>query len=447
MRISLFMALILNIGSVVAQHGDTKTNHKIVDYLKEGHLSGQIRNFTMTTINSGSLNDYIANAIGASIHYETADWKGFKVGLNGLFVYKTFSNDLLEIDTLVGKSASYELQLFDLEHPGNYTDLDRLEELYIDYNHQHWNATIGKMEIETPIVNKHDGRMKPKVFLGIKSEYDSDKFGLFLGWFWKASPRSITHWYNIGDAIGLYNNGCLPDGSPAEYHEHISSKGLGILGIRHAITSKVNVEYWNYHLDNISNTILINPAYDDSTWYFGMMYLNQMAIRHGGNENVEHTFYNPSLKTNGVSAQIGYTINKHEFEISGTHIFKGGTFIFPRELGMDPFYTFISRSQMEGSGNSTALTLRYKYSNKKLQIGTYWNRMLLSNNLTHNKYDIPSYDQFNFDLSYKFSKELEGLEMRFLYVIRNSIWKNTTNQQTFNKVDFNQFNLVFNFNF
>lgn len=447
MRIVLLILFFIPFNEAISQHSDTTKIHKIVDFFKEGHLSGQIRNFTMSTINSGSLNDYIANAIGASIHYETAEWKGIKFGLNGLFVYKTFSNNLLEIDTLVGKPASYELQLFDIEHLGNYNDLDRLEELYIHYSYKNWNTTLGKMEIETPIVNKHDGRMKPKVFLGLKSEYRSDKFGIFGGWFWKASPRSTTHWYNIGDAIGLYNNGCLPDGSNAEYHEHISSKGLGIFGLKHNLNSRIEVEYWNYHLENISNTLLINPSYDDSTWYFGLMYLNQVPMKSGGSENIEHTFHNPSLSTNALSARIGYSIKKHGIQINGTHVFKKGAFIFPRELGMDPFYTFISRSQIEGAGNSTAFTLGYKFSNKNLQIGIYWNRMLMSSDLRYNKYDIPSYDQFNFDFNYKFSKKLIGLEMKFLYVWRNSIWKNITPTQVFNKVNFHQFNLIFNYNF
>ncbi len=429
-------------------HGEDSTRtSKVVDFFKQGHFSGQIRSFTMSTINDGELSDYVASAIGASVHYETKEWKRLKIGLNGLFVYKAFSNDLLELDTLVGKSSKYELQLFDIEHPGNYTDLDRLEELYIDYNHNHWNATIGKMEIETPIINKHDGRMKPKVFLGAKLQYSSDHLNLFGGWFSKASPRSITHWYGIGDVIGLYNNGCLPDGSPAEYHHYISSKGLGILGTELKVKSRVHLKLWNYYLDNISNTVLVNPYYEDSSFYVGMMYVNQTGINNGGSDILERTYFNPTLKTHILSGRFGYTYTHHTIQLSASHVFEGGSFVFPREIGMDPLYTFISRSQMEGFGNSSAFTLGYEYQKKNWNLGAYWNATKVDKDLSYNKYDIPSYHQFNLDFKYAFPNTLQGLEMRFLYVYRKAMTDDISYSQAFNKVDFNQFNLIFNFNF
>ncbi len=450
-RLVLILLVIVSCKIAFANEEDSlkahKGPHKVLDFFRQGHLSGQIRNFTMSTINDGPLNDYLANAIGASIHYETKQWRGLKLGLNGLFVYKGFSNDLLAIDSLAEKPSNYELQLFDIEHPGNYNDLDRLEELYVNYQFKDLNVRLGKMEIETPIVNKHDGRMKPKVFMGARAKYEMDGKYFFAGWFTKASPRSITHWYSIGESIGLYNNGCLPDGNPAEYHQKISSDGLGIMGTKLKVLKGFNLSLWDYYIENVSNTALVNPYFEDSSVYIGVMYLNQTGIKHGGNENFHSTYYNNQGNTHVISARIMYKQFKHRIQLNASHIFEGSKFIFPRELGMDPLYTFISRSQMEGFGNASAYTLAYVYEHKNLLCSTHLNKMKVSKDFEHNKYDIPSYWQFNLDLKYHFLKLMEGLDFRVLYIYRWTNDKEISAKQIFNKVNFHQFNLILNFNF
>ena len=421
---------------------------KFVEYFKRGHLSGQIRNFTMVTVNNKALSDYHANAIGASIHFETLPYKGFSVGLNGLFVYRMFSNDLLENDAISGTASNYEMQLFDIEHKGNFNDLDRLEELYLKYNHKNLTFFAGKMEIETPLVNMHDGRMKPKVFSGLKGNLLLHQTEFTAAWFNKASPRSTTHWYKIEDAIGLYSNGLLANGNPAHYHEHLSSKGLGILGVENNRIKHTNISIWNYHLDNISNTSMLKVDVNkDSSFYSGFIYLNQFPLNNGGAAESTYTYHTPSDKTHAFSTRLGYHFNWMDVQLNATHITASGKFIFPREFGVDPFYTFISRSQIEGLGNSTALGISGIKKIKSLEINCHWNRMLTTSNMRLNKYNLPSYDQFNLDLTYHFHKKLDGLDLRFLYVYRRAINRNLSLVEMHNTVNFNQINLIANFNF
>ena len=113
MRILLvFIPIFLRV-TVSAQSPPEDKN--LLHYFSNGELSGQIRDFTMSTINAGELDDYYANAIGASIHYETLPFKGFSVALNGIFVYRVFSNDILAIDTIAQDHSQYELQLFNIK--------------------------------------------------------------------------------------------------------------------------------------------------------------------------------------------------------------------------------------------------------------------------------------------------------------------------------------------
>lgn len=448
MRLSVvaFFALFSFVG--LSSEGDsTKVKNGILRFFLEGKVHGNIRNFTMSTLNSGDLSDYYANAMGASLHYETASFHGFKVGLNGIFIYRLFSSDLNALDSITGKTSKYERQLFDLEHPGNYGDLDRLEELYVEYHHKGMNVTLGKMEIESPMVNIHDGRMKPKVFSGVWGEQKVHHFDVHAGWFLRASPRSTTHWYTIQEAIGIYNNGCLEDGATANYHHHIQSAGLGVFGFNWK-KNGISIDAWDYVIDNVSNSTLFKIDYEkDSSWRAGIMYLNQFALHNGGSDFEQHTFHRKGEVTNGISVRLGYDFKGFEVIGAGTYLFNTGRYLFPREFGVDPFYTFMSRSQLEGFGDALALKVGVTKQYKHIKFKADWNRVMVSNDLRQNKYNIPSYDQYNLDLEYAFHGKLKGLKARLLYVYRDALGSISDVLQQFNKVDFHQFNLILNFHF
>lgn len=354
-----------------AQHHEQNDPGKnnLLHYFKHGHMSGQVRSFTMASTNADNLNDYNASSIGASIHFETLPIKGFSAGFNGLFVYRVFSNSLNANDPRVNQGSAYEIQLFDVEHRGNYTDLDRLEELYIKYQSNKLKIMFGKMEMHSPMVNPHDGRMKPKVFSGGKIQYTFKELSLHGAYFTKASPRSTTHWYSINDAIGIYNNGYLPDGTHAHYHGSLQSSGLGIVGVESNKKRKLQIKVWEYYLDNISNTSLVQlEHHSDSSFFGGLMYLNQRAINNGGSIDQEFAFYNSSCQTDAFSARIGMHFKPFTVQINATRILDSGKFLFPREFGVDPFYTFISRSQIEGYGDATSTGISLFKTIKKTNI-------------------------------------------------------------------------------
>lgn len=402
----------------------------------------------MATVNQNHLRDYYTNAIGASIHYETLPFKGFSLGLNGIFVYGTFGNDLLAIDSNTGQFSRYEIQLFDIEHKGNYTDLDRLEELYIKYESEHFRAMYGKVEIETPLVNKHDGRMKPKVFSGFTSSYFLKSNKYTLAWFNKASPRSTTHWYKIEDAIGLYESGYLSDSVKAHYHDNITSRGLGIFGIQTDTTAKFKLNIWNYYLDNISNTVLSKlDINNDTGFYAGAMYLFQDAIGNGGSEINEHKYHISEHQTHVLSGRCGWHLGAYDVHLSATHVLHTGMFLFPREFGVDPTYTFLPRSQIEGQQGASSFGLMVKRKIKEVEVKLDWNHMSTKEETEYNKYRQPSYNQFNVDCSYAFSNNLSGLNLRLLYVFRSAQDEGLSLEQKFNQVNFHQINLVANFDF
>lgn len=196
--LSVLMALFVAF-RFFANEPDTLKQHNILEAFHHGHLKGQIRDYTMLTLNNGGGDDFFTQAIGASLHYETARFYGFSMGLKGMFIHRVFSNDITD--------ARFERQLYDLENPTNYNELDRLEELYLNYHYRTWNMRFGKMELKSPIVNKHDGRMKPKMFSGISTSFNvKGRHKFHISHISKVTPRSTVEWFNLQDAIGIYNN-------------------------------------------------------------------------------------------------------------------------------------------------------------------------------------------------------------------------------------------------
>ena len=446
MRVLCFLIFSHAISPLFAQDHNEEPK-KLVYYFSNGHFTGQIRDYTMTTVNAGSLRDYYANAIGASIHYETLPFKGVSVGLNGIFVYRAFSNDLLAIDSIANSNSRYEIQLFDVEHQGNYTDLDRLEELYLKYETKKINLMYGKMEVESPLVRLHDGRMKPKVFSGFKIEAHHKSHLLTGAWFNKSSPRSTTHWYTISEAIGLYHNGFDANGQLADYHEQVSSNGLGILGFELNPKPTIQLNLWNYYLDNISNSSLIKLDADrDTGLYVGLLYLFQTPVNNGGNNT--NQFYHPNTEqTNLSSARMGYHFRFCDIQSNFTHIFNSGRYLFPREFGVDPSYTYLPRNQLEGLGNANSFGISGLKKVKDFEIKLDWNRTITDDRALFNKYLQHSYDQINLDCTYSFENKLDGLDLRFLYIYRRALDNDIPLSDQINSLNFIQLNLVANFNF
>lgn len=225
----------------------------------------------------------------------------------------------------------------------------------------------------------------------------------------------------------------------------MSSAGLGVVGYEIEPTDKIQLNAWNYYLDNISNSTLIKVDGDKDRLYGGLMYLYQRPVSRSANSN--HTFQGTTERTNLLSARVGYHFGFCDIRMNATHILNTGRFLFPREFGVDPSYTFIPRSQIEGQGNATSFGLSTSKTIRKINMNFDWNRMLTDKRALYNKYMLPSYDQFNLDCSYAFNRQLDGLELRFLYVYRRAIDRNLPLYKQHNTVNFNQINLVANFNF
>jgi hypothetical protein len=434
---------------------DSDSTHieNVKEFFSRGHVSGHVRYYFMSTYTPGELTDYYANAAGGTIRYQTAKWKGIKLGLGGNFIYNIGSSDLEQHDPLSGRSSRFEKQLFDVTDPGNKYDLDRLEELFINYSNSWVSITLGKHALYTPLVNPQDGRMKPYLVEGLWADIrPSDHWVLHAGYITKMSPRSTVSWYRLEDAMGLYGPGVNPDGTPSDYKDNISTRGMAIAGFAYD-KKNLSVQFWNYYLDNILNAAFTQVEYKYKTWFSGVQYLREDALHSGGSEQSEESYYPVNQTTNMVSFRLGKRIKNFTLSANFTHIFDSGRFLFPREFGREQFYTTIGRGRVEGMGDGQTVMLKGVWvpaRHPELSIEIDAGRTFTPGeaNTELNKYILDSYDQYNLDVKYRFQGIWQGLTIRFLYV-HNRLLEGgySAPELIHNRHNYHHFNLITNIYF
>ncbi len=416
-----------------------------------GSLTGHIRSFFMTTLNEGDLKDYYAQAVGGAIRFETAEFHGFHAGVAGIFTYKTFSSDLQEPDPTTGEISKWEYELFDILDPDNFNDLDRLEELYIQYRFNSGTLSYGKLDIEdTPLLNRSDGRMKPFAFKGTWLDLRlGERTGFTAAWLDRISPRSTVEWFDFNEGIGLTNNGFQPDGTEADYHARQESQGVAFVGLGQDMDDwRLQAYHWYIH--HLNHTSWLELAYQKPNWNWGLQY--SLQIPDGFQKELPYAqrFVQPGENGQVLSSRFSWTPGDWALRAAYTHAFSSGRYLFPRELGRDHFYTSIPRSRLEGFGDADVVTLKGEYRERLpglsgcLTITHIWGPQ--TNSFVFNKYDLDAYWQVNTGVHYRFDGFFEGLRVDLLYIYRENL-NNSQPEVIFNRSNFNQLNLVANFEF
>lgn len=464
--------ILLFLTTTFAQHQET--NEKPVSYkgaknqysdtnsllyaFKTGQHSGHFRSFFMATDNQQGLTDYFAQALGGGLHYNTAVYRGFQFGISGFYIFNVASSNLAKVDTASGQSSRYEIGLFDQENFLNKSDIDRLEELFLKYHFHKIHVTFGRQLINTPFINLQDGRMRPTGVEGLWFTTDKlNKTKLEGGWLYAISPRGSTKWFGVGESIGFYPSGVNPDGSKSNYHEHLESNGVGMLGITHQATKWLKFTIWEMYADNLFNSALFQLDMNkelkaNREMYVSGQFIRQDAINDGGNADQSKTYFSKNGKAMTFGARVGIKSKKYDVSLNFNRITSHGRYLMPREWGRDPFFTFMPRERNEGLGNSTALVLKSSYTIPKSHFKTALAAGYVNNpdvtDAALNKYAFPSYFQINLDVRYTFDKFFKGLDAQFLIASKFAAGETYGNARYIhNKVNLITYNFLLNYHF
>jgi hypothetical protein len=440
-----------------AQTDSSRTRNALWAF-RQGKAQLQMRYFFMETRNEGALPDAYSHALGGGIHYETGSFYGFQAGVGVFSVFNLASSDLTLREPGTGQPNRYEIGQFDLLDPTAKKDMNRLEEAFLRYKWRETSLSFGRMVLKTPFLNPQDGRMRPTAESGFWLESKALKnLDLQAGFLNAISPRSTFKWFRVGDSFGIYPTGLAENGQKSAYARKVQSDFVALLGLQYNWKGKARLRFWDVVIDNVSQTFLLqadNEGVASASWapVWGLQWIRQDQIGNGGNANPALAYVSDGWKSNVFGARLGLRKGKWETSLNYTRITAEGRYLFPREWGRDPFFTFMPRERNEGAGDVHAFVVRSATQLEKAQLrpelGLGYFRMPDVKNARLNKYGMPSYFQLNASLKYEFAGPLKGLETDLLVVYKRLEGETYGNlAYVYNKVNMWQINAVLNWRF
>ena len=437
----------------------------LADAMQNGKVSGQIRYYYLGENEGRDYQDYYGSAIGGHLKYETGKISGFNLGIafyTAHFLATNYSTTSLESEAN-NKNSRYVAGLMDASDP-SVTTITNIGELYLNYKYSKTDIRIGRMKLKAPFMNPEDGRMIPTLEQGawIKSS-DLNGFILQAGYvnaFWN---RSTSKWKSVEKSLGYgYSQAKSPNKANSAYKGQTTTNGVYVASVAYTGVKGLKLQAWDYYLQNIMNVGYLQADYKHKIGNYKFIvagqYINEAEVGNGGNSDATHPEYSyraKDEKSELFGAKIGAGYSGTMLTVAATKVTSQGRFLFPREWGKEPLFTFQKRERTDGSGDATAtlLTLGQDFGVfgvKGLKvlggIGKY-NRVD-AKNFALNKYGVPSYIQGNFDMYYKFSGELKGLSMNYLFARKVATGETYDNANfIFRKNDLNVHNFIVNYNF
>ncbi|SDS15079.1 outer membrane porin, OprD family [Maribacter dokdonensis] len=421
---------------------------------KKGTLSGQWRTYYMMTSNKGELKDFNALATGGKLKYQYNLLENLEIGAALYNSTNLGLQDLTILDPATGRISRYEEGLFDRLDLNNDA-VFLLGELYGKYTWNHHSFALGRMKINTPLINPEDGRMIPTLVQGFWYRFNAEKAKFQLGVLNEIAPRSTGEFFDIGESIGTYPVGRNIYGNTSGYGGNTESDYVLMANAEFKLSKEFSVKVWNQYVDNVFNAVYIKPKLKVSKAIsLEGEWLHQNKVGDGGNSIDSLRYYNQN-SSDIVGLKIGYKSKVGLLSLGYDRILPNGQFLSPREWGREDLFSFQKRERSEGSADNHALVFNYINSSNIideelklktiLSIGKHWKGSVTDAIL--NKYALPDYTHINLDVFFTI-KKLKHLQPELLLTskIGNGDIPDNPNFY-FNKVDMFHLDIIFNYNF
>lgn len=457
----LLLGLSFPISVAFAQHEHSEDpeepNEKLFGkVLETGSFEFHLRSYFMATVNQGELTDYSTWGTGAGIGYFSPRWKGLGIGFSGFFVFRHYENNITELDPTTGLGNRYEITLYDVHHPENHKDMDRLEEFFISYQNEEWSVWAGRHKFESPLLNESDNRMRPNLFSGLSADYSPGNWKFTGAWFTHMISRGSLEWLPVEESVGFYSTGRNPLGSEEDYHHNIDSKGIGVLGAEYE-EEDWKVSSWNYLGEGMFGVAFLEATGKTdlngrADFLMGFQGFYQGAVGDGGNPDPAKTYILPGEKTYGVGLRTGINWANSTITLNYLGISDEGRFLFPREWGREQFFVSQQRERFEGMGGVNAITLKFDqtFIHDQLMVSLAAGHVQTPdlNNLKLNKYGLPNYLHFTGLVDYRLQGFFKGLDLQFLVAVKKEDRKeHLPEEYIINRVNMSNFNLILDYRF
>lgn len=378
----------------------------------------------MSTNNRGQLADF--NALVAFGHfkvdYQLNPWLSFSGQLNGVLIPN--SSSLETRDASTGKGPLYESNLFNLRYMDGHSEF-ALPILNAQINHNGHILTVGRFTKNVQAFHPEQWPF-PNALEGLWYEnYKAESTSWQLAVIHKAMPRFSGNFEKIGNSIGIAGSGVNSDGSPSSYSGNVESEILLVGNYNRLISSYFSVDVWNYFIEGVMNTLLVEPKIhlSESEITLSSKFMYQAKVGSGGNEDQRLAY-----KTDDSAFYFGLRAEKQlgnsHLQINFSRIGNNGRLLMPREWGFEPFYTFQRRTRIEGVSDASALMIKWQrsWSSEKMKFKV--NSSVGSNQLPDvsdfpkNKYRVPSHIHWDASIKLQPLGVMSGLSAEVLVAYR-----------------------------
>jgi len=439
-----------------ANKPDTTSNKKMFgSILNSGQFEFHLRSYLMMTENEPGLLDYSTWGTGAGLGYFSPRWKGLGIGFSGFFVFRHFENHITIKDPETGLGNRYELTLYDVHHPENSHDMDRLEEFFISYEKEKFTAEFGRQHFESPLLNAADNRLRPNLFSGFSASYHPSNWSISGSWFTHLISRGSLEWVPVEESVGFYSTGRNPTGSDESYNHHLESKGIGVLGIEYK-EEDLKLKSWSYWADGLFATTFAEGVKNldlgnGSKAILGIQGFYQSAIGDGGNPDPEQAYILPGEKTFGIGLRSGIHWRNNQFTVNYLGISDHGRFLFPREWGREQFFVSMQRERYEGLGGVHGVNIMFEktvHEQLKLVFGAGHVYTPEMDDISLNKYGLPDYYHLTGLVDYRFGGYFKGLDLQLLVAYKGeNTGPEVPREFVINRVNMTNLSLILDYRF
>ena len=443
--------------TVNAQNITDSTQKPLVEYLQKGKISGLWRNFVMFTDNESTLMDFGTWATGLHLNYKTLPWKGFSASAGFSSVGSIWNYHLTQKDPQTNQPSRYEIGLYDMANPENHKAIVLMTELALQYQYKNWKSTFGKQLIKTPFINPQDGRMVPTLVEGLYIQKNEKSWSMELGYLYQIAPRGVSKWYTVARSIGVYPQGVQPNGKPSQYAGNIHSNGLGLIGLQTKLLKNLLIKTHDLWVDNVMNSILFQAdwTHQDSSsknlWSFSLQMIRQDGIGNGGNIDPSKQYFPKGGKSMTYGGQILWGLRNMSISFSYNRITSLGRFLLPREWGIEPFFTFLSRERSDGFADVHAYAMKSLFIPKntlKISLQTAYVNLPDVKDFQKNKYGFPAYGQTNLEIKFSPNNFFKSLELVALLVYKHNLGETYGEKRyIINRTNMFQWNGIINYKF
>ncbi len=417
-------------------------------------IKGSVGARYMSTNNNGALEDFNTSVSygDLKLDYKHNSWLSFSAQGNGLFIPNT--TGLEKRDAITGRGPIYEAGLFNQQHMDGQSEFALpIFNAQIELN-SHF-ITVGRFLKDVQLF-RTEGWPFPNALEGVWYEnYTAENASWQLAVIYRAGSRFSGQFETVGNSIGVAPSGFDEFGNRSQYSGNVDSNVLLVGNYNKLISKNLSVDAWNYFIDGVSNTLLIEPKvhFPDEAITISAKTIYQFKVGDGGNSNEVLRYQNDDMALY-AGLRVEKQLGKSVLQLNFTRISNDGRLLLPREWGIEPFYTFQRRTRIEGARDASAVMFKWQriWSNEQGKFRFYTsvakNKLANVTDYDKNKYHLPSHLHWEASLKFQPSKFLNGLSAEIL-MAKRYLADDVNGDLTavINKANFFHFDFILNYSF